>query len=302
MVVAVDVGGTAAKVALVDADRTILLHRSIRTGHLRGRPEMVDEIVGVCVEGVRWCHSQLGVAPAAIGLVVPGIVDVTARVGTSSMLLGWTNVPFGELVEVACGMPTAVGHDVRAAAAAEFDLMQGIEDALFVTVGTGIGAAALIGGKIRTGGHGFGGEIAHLIVNPGGPPCPCGKRGCVEVMSSGPAIARAYEAASGTDADAERVAAESRRGNPIASAVWYRSTEMLGVAIAMYAQILDPSVVIIGGGVSSAGELLLAPVRCTLRVQMSLPVQPQVRTAQLGNQAGVSGAARIALALIQDLP
>jgi glucokinase len=298
LVAAIDVGGTAAKTAVMDENRTVKYSSSVPLEHLRGKPEMAATIVEICRATVRRAEDIGGAQ--AVGLIVPGIVDPAARRGVSSMLLGWRDVPFGDLVQDACNLPTAVDHDVRSAARAEFHYGNGtgISDALFVTVGTGIGAAALIGGEIRTGAHGNGGEIAHIVVDPDGPPCPCGKRGCVETMASGPAIAAAYRAGGGRTADAKSVAAAARNGDPLAAAVWGRAAGMLGRAIAIYSQILDPAMVILAGGVAAAGEQLVQPIRRAVAAQVSSSIQPQVVLSGLGGIAGVHGAAMIALELM----
>lgn len=296
MIAAVDIGGTAAKTALFTTDGRATAKAIHRLEHLRGRPEMVEEIVRVCAATVAAGRGEV----EALGLLIPGIVDPVAKVGISSMLLGWRDVPFGELVEAACGVPVAVDHDVRTAARAEFYRWQPSEpsDALFVTVGTGIGAAALIAGSIRTGAHGDGGEIAHVVVNVDGPACPCGKKGCVEVLSSGPAIAAAYTAVSGRVLEVRAIAKAARAGDSVAENVWQNAATHLGLAIATYAQILDPEVVVVAGGVAAAGDQLLDPIRTAVQTQVSLPKPPQVVASRVAAGAGLAGAALIARQLL----
>ena len=297
MIAAVDIGGTAAKAGLFTEAGRVKELGAHRLEHLRGSPEMVQEIVRVCVATVTAGGGEV----SALGLLVPGIVDPAARVGVSSMLLGWRNVPFGDLVQAACGVPVAVDHDVRTAARAEFTAWEqsAPSDALFVTVGTGIGAAAVIGGRIRTGANGDGGEIAHVVVDVDGPPCPCGKRGCVEVLSSGPAIAAAYTTASSRVLDVKGIAEAARKGDPVAGTVWQRAAMHLGRAIATYAQILDPAVVVLAGGVAAAGEQLLGPVRAVVRAQVSLPRPPRVVASRVAGGPGLAGAAMIARELLE---
>lgn len=300
MIAGVDIGGTAAKTALFEPGGIATTVTSHRLEHLRGQPQMVNEIIRICKLTV----AQGNGAVEALGLLIPGIVDPVARTGVSSMLLGWRNVPFGALAEAACGVPVAVGHDVRTAARAEFAARQGSEltDALFVTVGTGIGAAALIGGAIRTGAHGDGGEIAHIVVDPSGPACPCGKRGCVEVLSSAPAIAAAYAAASGRTIDVKAIADAARSADAIAAAVWQRSAYHLGRAISTYCQILDPDIVIVGGGVAAAGDHLLDPLRAAVKVGVSLPNPPRIEASIIAYGGGLAGAALIAGELLKTMP
>lgn len=302
VVAAIDVGGTSAKTAIVSAAGRMLCSNATDLGHVRGTPFLVEEVVRICCATVEAARSRAGVQLMAVGLVIPGIVDVSRRRGVSSMLLRWRDVPFGDLVEQACGVPVGVGHDVRSAAGAEFTASDAhFEDALFVSLGTGVGGATLVGGVIRTGGHGYGGEIAHIVVDRSGPVCPCGKQGCVETVSSGAAIARSYRASTGRDRDARHIADLVRHGEPAATHVWRAATRSLGTAIATYCEILDPTVVILGGGLSAAGPLLLEPVRHHLRENLGLPVHPEILLASLGPWAGVHGAAALALAAAEPV-
>ncbi|GGM17512.1 ROK family protein [Nakamurella endophytica] len=297
---AIDVGGSSAKVALVREDGTTYPQAPVPTAHLRGSAQLPGQVVAIAADTVRVARDA-GFDVRAVGMVVPGIVDASTGRGVSSMLLGWRDVPFADLVREATGLPTAVDHDVRTAARAELATHPGVRDALFVTVGTGVGAAALVDGELRTGAHGYGGEIAHVIVDPDGPPCPCGKRGCVETIASAPAIGAAYALGGGASSiPPDRVPtvldvlAGVRRGDRAAASVWDRAARALGRAVAVYSEILDPALVLIGGGVSAAGDLLLDPVRDEVHRGVGLPVRPEVRIAALGNTAGVRGAAVLA--------
>ena len=291
LVAAVDVGGTAIKTALVDRAGRLLARHSFSSAELRGRPELIDIVVESCRATIEEGRKMGTVR--AVGLVVPGIVDEIRRRGVSSMLLGWRDTPFGELVEAACLLPTALGHDVKSAARAEFATRPRETDALFVTLGTGVGAAALIGGSIRTGAHGLGGEIAHVVVADG-PRCPCGKSGCVEVIAGAPALLADYAVAAGHSvAEVSDIVRLARSGDEIASRVWGRATDALSMAIATYCEILDPGTVILAGGVAGAGEALRSPVRDAVRRHISLPIQPEIVVSRLPS-AGLAGAALIA--------
>lgn len=296
LVVAVDVGGTSAKAALCDRRGRLYGHRSVPLTHLRGQDGAVDAIVGLCADLV-----ESDAATGAVGLAVPGIVDPVAGVAVSSMILGWHDVPFAELVGRRTGRPVAVGHDVRLAGHAEFTkgAGAGLTDALFVTLGSGVGAACLVDGRIYTGHHGLGGEIAHLVVDPDGPACRCGKNGCVEMIASAGAVADAYRAVTGsTAADAAAVARRAAAGEAAATAVWTRATTLLGRAISAYCELMDTQTVIVGGGMSSAGDILFEPLRRAVTAGVSLTPRPRVVPAALGPQAGIHGAALAAFTLL----
>lgn len=276
--VGVDVGGTATKAVLTSDDGAVLRVRTVPTP--RPGPDIAQQVVDLSAGLVR----HLGGDQA--GVVVPGIVDDRAGVGLFSENLGWRNVPFERLLNQALGMPVGFGHDVRAGALAESRLGAGrnARSMVFMPVGTGIAAAAVIDGQVLDVG-GWAGEIGHVRVGHD-EPCVCGGQGCLEAIASAAAIQRRYHRRSGhAVTGAAEVAALVRAGDPDAVAVWDEAVEALATALAWAAAFFAPEVVVIGGGLGQAGELLLMPL--ALRGH-------RVAAAELGALAGCRGAALIA--------
>lgn len=291
VVAVVDVGGTTLKGAVVDAAGTVLARtdRPVADVAPGGVVEAVAEQVRRVVEAAR----PFGGA-AAVGLAVPGLVDEAAGIGRWSLTLGWRDVDF--LAPLAgLGLPVAFGHDVSSGAYAEARLgaARGHEDWLFLALGTGLGSTFVLGGRPYRGAGGSGGELAHVVVRPGGVLCRCGKRGCLETVSSGPAIARAYAAASGSAlAGAADVARLAAAGDVGAAAVWDDAVDALAEAVADYVESMNPSVVVVGGGVARAGGLLVDRLRDGLhaRVRFADPPPPVV-AAEHGAAAALVGIA-----------
>lgn len=208
---------------------------------------------------------------------------------------GWEDVPLVERVAAIWRCPVTMDNDANAAALGEvrFGAGRGFRNVLYLTVSTGIGGGVVIDGELYRGSRGLSGEIGHTIVEPGGPPCPCGKRGCLEAVAAGPMIARAYAAAgTATDVGAEDVFRRAAKGDPIARDVLDRAIRGLGLGISNAINLLDPDLVVIGGGVSKAGDALFVPLRRAVRETCS-PSPPDavpIRPAALGDAVGVLGA------------
>lgn len=298
VVIAVDVGGTSAKGGRLDQAGNLTGLRFVPLTSLRGRPAIVPAVVDFAAGLVDEARADLGrSAVAAVGLAVPGLVDLASGVGVSSMILGWRRVPFVQLVEAATGLPVGFGHDVRLAASAELRSGAGAgrEDFLFVTLGTGVGAAFVARREIYTGGHGLGGELAHVVVEPGGTPCRCGKRGCLEMVSSGDAVAAAYaRARPDAGLDAEQVVQAVAAGDELARAVWQRCVAGLAAALTTYVEMMDPEVVVLGGGMAAAGRALFEPLAAALAEGVSLSHVPALVPSAFGGHAGIHGAASAA--------
>lgn len=290
VVAAVDVGGTTIKGAVVDAAGTVLARVDRRVADVAP-----GSLVPAVLEHVRLVVDRavgFGGA-AAVGLALPGVVDELAGVGRYSMILGWEAVSFVDLL-TPFDLPVAFGHDVSCGAYSEarWGAARGRQDWLFLALGTGVGSTFVLGGRPYRGANGTGGELAHVLVRPDGPLCRCGKHGCLEMVASGPAIAAAYRAASGADATAETVAQLAERGEPTAEAVWNDAVIALADAVAWYAESMNPSVVVVGGGVGVAGALLVDRLETALlpRVRFADP-PPGVVTARFGADAALVGVA-----------
>src|SRR4051794_1756676 len=229
VVIALDVGGTGMKCALVRPDG--LVHHAERHPTLAGRgPEAVTATILDVAAGLAERARAEGMTPMAAGVVVRGVVDETSGVAVWSSNVGFRDVPLRDLVAARLGVPAALGHDVRAGGMAEARLGAGRGEphVLFIAIGTGIAAAHVVDGRAFAGAHGAAGEVGHVIVRPGGPPCLCGSRGCLESVASASAVGRRYAELSGiSDAAAFDVAARAAAGEPLATAVWKDAVEAL---------------------------------------------------------------------------
>lgn len=283
-VVGVDLGGTAIKAALFHG------HSAVARLH---RPTPVDGGPDAVVRAVVDTVAALGGAPRAVGVAVPGIVDEERGVARHSVNLGWRDLELAEILRRETGLPVALSHDIRAGALAEARLgaARGCQDALFVAVGTGVAGAALVDGRwLRAGG--YAGELGHVPVRRPGLPCACGGSGCLETVVSSPAVARAYRERTGrAAAGAAEVVLALAAADPDAERVWAAMTDALADALAMTVGLLAPEVVVLGGGVSQAGALLVGPVAARLERLLTFQRRPRLLVAELGDQAGCVGAA-----------
>jgi glucokinase len=302
-VVAIDVGGTTLKGGLCDADGT-LVHRDRRPTPAADTAALVAGIVALAGDLAAAGRARFGPdAVGGVGLAVPGFVDESRGVALRAVNLPWRDLALADAVADGTGLPVTLGHDVRAAAAAEARLGagRGAGDVLFVAIGTGIGAAIVAGGRPHRGAHGRAGELGHTVVEPDGPPCACGAAGCVEAIASAAAIERAYAAAGAADgASAREVAALAAAHDPAARAVWDRAVAALGAGLATAVALLDPELVVVGGGLADAGAQLLDPLATDLAARVVLGPAPRVVGAALGPDAGCRGAALLARDALAD--
>ncbi len=307
----VDVGGTKVAGGVVAADGRVLAtaRRSTPTASVG---ETAEAIAGVVEELAVWHGGDL----AAVGVGAAGWFDRTGDVVLFSPHLAWRHTSLRRDLAARLQRPVWVGNDADAAAWAEyrFGAARGSDLALCVTLGTGIGGGIVADGRLQRGAHGVAGEWGHMRVVPDGRLCPCGNRGCWEQYASGSALATtAREVATRSpaagarlldrvDGDASRLTGEdvaraAADGDPVAQSLVTDVGEWLGQGIADLAAVLDPDVVVIGGGVSVLGEMVLRPAR--ERLERVLPGRgfrpgPRVVAAELGAQAGLVGAADLA--------
>ncbi|MGH2675483.1 MAG: ROK family glucokinase [Actinomycetota bacterium] len=305
--IGVDIGGTKVAALLVAEDGSVLA---------REEHETPAEDVSATVETV----VAVSVAMAerggeAIGVGAAGMVDFAAGALRYAPNLAWREVPIRDLVTDRTGLACVVDNDANAAAWGEhrFGAARGYRHAVVVTVGTGIGGGIVADGRLFRGAHGFAAEIGHFIVEPDGPLCGCGNRGCWEQVASGRALDRLGRAEAGRDpsgrigaiAGADEVVGRhvslaAREGDPAALRIFEEVGRRLGEGIAGLVNVLDPEVVVVGGGVAEEGALLLDPARRAFRATVEAPEhRPDVPIleAALGNDAGAIGAAALALDL-----
>ncbi|TFC62479.1 ROK family protein [Cryobacterium sp. TMT2-15-1] len=298
-VIAVDVGGTDTKAALFDeSGRMLGLSRTPTPRD--GGGTALSVIHRVEELRLQFAATFPAVRPRALGLLVPGVVDDDAGIGVLSTNLHWSNVPFKELTEELIHLPTTFTHDVRAAGEAEFRLgaARPFRNVVVLVIGTGIAGSLFIDGHAHTGG-GYAGEIGHAIIDPAGPLCGCGSRGCLETIASAGAIVRRYEQRTGARLrGAREVLALAEAGDVAATAVWSEALDALALSIAQLAAVLAPEAVVIGGGLAQAGETLFVPLRERMTTLLSFHRRPLIVPASIGENAGLLGGALRARALV----
>jgi glucokinase len=292
-VVALDVGGTVLKGALVTAAGTSYLRWPTP------RADGPDMVVAAVLSAVDELVGRAGDA-AAVGLVVPGLVDDEGGLAIDSENIGWRDVPFRDLVRRRTGLPVGFGHDVRAGGVAERaqGAAGGFDDVLFMPIGTGIAGAMFVGGRLVR--DRYAGEIGHIDVGVD-VDCLCGARGCLEAVASGAAIARRYQRAGGGPVDGSREVLRRREaGDPIATRVWDEAVAALARALATYTSLLAPKRIVIGGGLAEAGAALFDPLRKQLHELLVWQRKPDLVPAALGDNAACLGAAILARRALEE--
>ncbi len=253
-----------------------------------------------------------------IGVCFDGPVEPDNRTPRFSMhVTGWEHVPLAANFEKDLGIETAIGHDASAAALAEFRFGagKGVNNMLYFTVSTGIGGGVIIDGKLRRGEHAWAGEMGHMTLKPDGPLCPCGRRGCLEALSSGPSIVRAikeqlknpipkplpsnYVVSSlakipRNQITARDIAEAVRQGDKLATIVWNDAIRWLGIGIASAANIINPGRVVLGGGLTHSGEVLFKPLRHAVKLR-TMDQTMEVVPALFRENVGIVGAAAVVL-------
>ncbi|MET9254081.1 ROK family protein [Streptomyces sp. NPDC048182] len=302
LVAALDIGGTKIAGALVDG------HGRIQARAQRPTPAQEDgESVMRAVEAVL---GELTAAPlwdraTAVGIGSAGPVDASAGTVSPVNVPGWREFPLVRRVRDAVGgLPVELIGDGVAITAAEHwqGAARGHDNALCMVVSTGVGGGLVLNDRLHPGPTGNAGHIGHISVDLDGDPCPCGSRGCVERIASGPNIARraladGWRPGPDGDASAAAVAEAARRGDPVATASFGRAAQALAAGIAATATLVEIDIAVIGGGVAKAGEVLFAPLRQALTryATLSFVQRLTVVPAQMGTDAGLVGAASAAL-------
>ncbi|MFE3935102.1 ROK family protein, partial [Streptomyces goshikiensis] len=243
-VIALDVGGTGMKAALIAGDGTLLHQARRATDRERGPEAVVETILDFAAELLELGRERFGTAASAAGVAVPGIVDADRGIAVYAANLGWRDVPLRERLSTRLGgIPVSLGHDVRTGGLAEgrIGAGRGADRFLFVPLGTGIAGAIGIAGRIEAGAHGYAGEIGHIVVRPGGPACGCGQHGCLETLASAAAVSRAWAAACGDPgADAADCAEAVESGDDRARTVWHTAIGALADGLVTAITLLDP--------------------------------------------------------------
>ncbi|MFI0154543.1 ROK family protein [Streptomyces lydicus] len=298
---ALDIGGTKIAGALVDAHGRLLVRAA--------RPTPADQDGATVMRAVAEVVRELAAGPdwarvAAVGIGSAGPVDAQAGTVSPVNIPGWRDFPLVAGVRALVGdRPVVLVGDGVAMTAAEHwqGAARGHANALCMVVSTGVGGGLVLNGRLHPGPTGNAGHIGHISVDLDGDPCPCGARGCVERIASGPNIARRALANGwlpGPDGDvsAAAVAASARAGDPVAVRSFERAAQALAAGIAATATLVEIDIAVIGGGVAGAGEVLFAPLRAALRdyATLSFTAGLTVVPALMGTDAGVVGAAAAA--------
>lgn len=306
--IGIDLGGSKMLAGVVDAEQGIH-HRALAESAGLGQPELLDALAGMLV-AAREARPDV----VAAGLGIPCTIDQAAGRAIMAVNLPLVDVPIRELMAERLGLPVFIDNDANLAALAEqrFGAAAGAADVVMLTVGTGIGGGLILGGEIYRGSIGAGAELGHMVIDEDGPPCQgnCPNRGCLEALASGTALAREGRAAAerapgsrlgealagGGDLDGRLVVEAALAGDETAAEVVSLIGRRLGVGIASLANIFNPEVVVVGGGVGAAGELLLEPARAELGSRALRPMnETPIVAARFGADAGMIGAAVLAM-------
>jgi glucokinase len=307
-IIAVDIGGTHIRVAAYEPNSTRPLSHK-RTKTLADQPGVFDRLVHA-IEGI-WQKNI-----AAIGIASPGPLDpYTGTILSTPNITEWQNFPLAPKLADHFGVPVHLDNDANMAGLAEwqFGAGKGHHDLVYLTISTGIGGGVITNNQLLQGFRGMGAELGHMTVLADGPVCGCGKPGHIEAISSGTAITRyvkdqidagqksTLHASRHPDLSTVQIADAALKGDALAISAFERAGHYLGIAVANYLAIFDPSILVFGGGVSQVGDLLFKPFEASLRKSVFHPHYLDdlvITKAALGDDAGLLGAlalARLAL-------
>ena len=301
LVIGVDVGGTTIKAAILDSDG--LEYR--RSEQPTPRHLGPDAVIATTIEAIVELRAELpeGARLRAVGLVVPGIVDAEQGIAGYAANIGWQQLPLRQIVAEAVGLPVILDHDVRAAGLAELELGagRGLQEVLFVALGTGIAAAVITRGQVSAGATGRAGELGHLPVFPEGEWCACGQRGCTETYASAAALSRRYSAASGiSDVPAKDVISRAAAGDRLADEIFQDAITALGRALVNYILLMDPELILIGGGMAASRAAVLRPLTREVQAGLAWRRAPAISNGKFAGDAGRRGAGILAWRALKE--
>ncbi len=307
----IDFGGMSAKAGLFDENGKLLAKDSVKTSKEDGYAVTVAKMAQL----VRALGESKKVKVSAVGIGSPGIIDGKEGVVVNWFNYGWSDKPLARDLSEKLGVPVSLTNDANAAALGEakFGAGKNYEDSVFITLGTGVGSGIVLGGKVFEGSHGAGAEVGHMVVEVGGIPCPCGRRGCFEQYASASALIRDTKRAmfehknsllwtlTGGDpenVDGKTAFAAARENDAAAKQVVKNYIMYLGEGVLNLVNIFRPQAVVIGGGVSNEGEALLQPLRRYVSERLLVDcerVPLAINRAALGSDAGMYGACALVL-------
>lgn len=298
---AIDIGGTKVFWAVLDEQGTIIKEKKEKTQGF--------SVNSILEQIIRIARDSLAVSRArklrSVAIASPGLVDLEGR-ARYAVNLPWQNTPLKTMLEKALGVPITVENDAKAAALGEFYYGEGkgADNLVYVTIGTGIGGALILQGKIYRGRSNIAGEIGHITINADGPLCRCGNRGCLDLYASGMAIANIAKQSlssatkslfsphrgSKVNITAKDVIEAARKGDTLSKEVIENAGRMLGAGLVNLINTLDPDKIVVGGSIVKAGQILLAPMQQVIKERgFRLVERPKISTSKLGYRAGILG-------------
>ena len=292
LILALDIGGTNARGEVVDEDLNVITSAWLATPTGDGD--------GAIAAIAQLCHNLLKQLPEddrtrvrAVGLGVPGIVDSEKGIVRLAANLGWVNAPVAADLGAQVGLPVILHHDVTVAGLAEREqgAGRGVDDLLAVFIGTGVAATIVVDGKAVAGGLHQAGELGHVPIRENGLLCPCGQHGCLEMYCSARSIGMAYAQATGRETATSLDVVNALGTDPVADEVWSDAIDALTHALLGVITMLSPQRIVIGGGLSAANDVLVTPLRERLVERTHVAVVPEIVIAELGQRAGITGAA-----------
>ncbi len=306
--IAVDLGGTNLRCSVVDRNGKLLVETRQPTGAGDGPDQVIARIARMIESVATQANLDMEVG---VGVAAPGPLDTKSGiVRYTPNLEGWHDVPLRDELEKLTGHEVVLGNDVNASALGEFyfGAASDVEHMVLVAIGTGFGGGVISDGRLIDGPRGLGGELGHTTVSMGGPRCTCGSTGCVEAFCSGWAIERdgqqvvrsgrsekIRELAGDGMITARTVSRAAKAGDEAALGIFERAGTALGVALASFVNIFSPEMIVVGGGLSRAGDILLDPAKRALRANAmpDLLESVEIRTSALGTKTGTYGAAAL---------
>jgi glucokinase len=293
----IDLGGTSIKFGLVDTNGRVIFKSSVPTP--KGRSVILREFVRI-TELLSRIVEDRGHRLAAIGVGSPGIVNATTGkiIGRSPNIPGWQGAEVGKALAKATGLKVAVDNDANVMALAEHRLGsgKGFSSGLYITVGTGIGSGIILNNQLWRVARFAGAEIGHTIIEKNGNPCKCGKRGCVEALAATSAFIRYYGRKTPEPGAVKFIFDRAKKGDVRARQAIATAADYLACGIGSALELLNPEVIVIGGGIAAGGAVYFGAIRQGLKKYASASCRQKVlvKAAQLGNDAGLIGAALLA--------
>lgn len=285
----------AAVAVLTDLDAHVVAH------HLAPiRKQAPEAIVAELANVVKTLAPAAGAHPVVgVGIGMASVIDRRRDVVRYATYFGWQDLPLAQMLGEQLDMPVVLDNDVNALAVAEqwFGAGRGVADFVVISLGRGVGLGMILNGRLYRGTGGGAGEFGHIVMQPDGPICACGKRGCLEAFVSDPALVRQVSAALGRDATIDEAVRLAAQGDVAVSPIFHRAAEFLGIAVANLVNVLNPALVIIGGEGARAGNIILEPFRATLEKHTLGPLVKDVMVAiePWGDDAWARGAASLLL-------